>query len=243
MVAAVLLSAALLLVPSYVSRKTVTEPAATTTTEATTMTTVSTGCMSNNASGSTALLACCASVLGPAHGFGTLVVGTSSPAVICVQLYELSSSPTLLNLTSLLHILGPEPGAFESSPAGNFTVVPSQDVLLIGGPSNANEGTVVAYSITAKPGASGTYAVGLPGWLLGGRDGGVFGAACTDGQLIVGNGQPNYLSGGSCLVMVTSSSSSSTNAGSTQSFTIPGASDPYSNTLYFKVIYVTNATQ
>ncbi len=109
------------------------------------------------------------------------------------------------------------------------------DKVILGGPTNANEGILVAYTITAKPGASGAYFMGMPGWELGSQP-----ESCTGGtgRLVAGNGQPNYVHPGSCI------SYSQPPVGSAQLFFIPGVSySLYSDKLYYKIVGVTNSTQ
>ena len=96
--------------------------------------------------------------------FGTIAAKTSSPAVICVQLYEFNSTSLItVNTTNLISIQGSQAiqgGVREPvNGAGNFTVAASQRQVVLGGPTNAGEGTLVAFTITAKPGASGTYSI------------------------------------------------------------------------------------
>jgi len=208
-------------------------------TSTTTVTSTSTGYVIADASGDAAFLADCASAQVNVHGFETLVAGTSSPVVICVQLYDFNSTSTiLLNLPGLLNIQGPvlANGSFsESSGEGNFTVVASQDQLTLGGHSNTNEGIVVGYAVTAKPGASGTYAVGLTGWLVGDEGVAVLGTGCTAGLLVAGSGSPNYFSNwvGGCIDTTMTAPGSSN----------PGVSPVNSNMLFFRVIAVNNSTQ
>jgi hypothetical protein len=165
---------------------------------------------------------------------GTLVAGTSSPAIICVQVYWFNSTtPMVLNATSLLEIEGNSP-----DPAANFTVAASTDQLTLGGPGNAGEGTVLAFSITATAGASGTYwlRVGGPTWSQG--------AQLAPGQLwecgynydlVAGNGQPNYTAGMTslCIAIVGG-----------QQFSIPGVSYTVpADFLCYRIISLTNSTQ
>ncbi|MDA4115615.1 MAG: hypothetical protein OK442_03545 [Thaumarchaeota archaeon] len=241
LIAGVLVSAALLIASASGLAKTITS------TSTTALTVTSSGYMIADASGNPIFLADCASPQVGVDRLRTLVAGIFSPIVICVRLYEFnSSSPILLNLTNLLYVQGSESeqNPFNvSSGNGNFTIVASQDQLLIGGPSNANEGIVVGYSITAKPGVNGTYGVGLPGWLVGSDGGPVFGSGCTDGELVAGSGRPDYFPGTSCFGCLTTSSGSSTQSTSSQSFTIPGAACVGYNTLMWGVIKVVNSTQ
>ena len=168
--------------------------------------------------------------------FGTIVAKTSSPAVICVQLYEFNSTSLItLNTTKLISIQGSQPihggGRGSVNGAGNFTVVVSQSQVVLGGPTNAGEGTLVAFAITAKPGASGTYSIALGGFELGSEP-----ESCgSNGELVAGNGQPNYALIGDCITYSTTSAQ--------QPFTIPGVSyNLLSNNLYFRIASITNST-
>jgi len=168
--------------------------------------------------------------------FGTLDA-SNSPVTICFQVYEFNStSEVTLNTTDLLSITGyPAPhGGAVFSGIGNFTVSSSVDYLSIGGPDNANEGTIVAYTITSKPGASGTYFMQLAGgYLLGGDPG----ETCTGGagELVAGNGQPNYALPGNCITHVYSS---------VQTYTIPGVTyQIVGNYLYYRIYGVGNSTR
>jgi len=257
LVAAVLVSAALILVFTSSSTETVTRistitlagGSAPTATFTTTLTSGFTGYMIADASGDAAFVNDCAVPNAEGERVPTLVTTTSSPAIMCVQFYDFNStSPILLNLTTLLHIQGalPAVGPFSDATGGvNFTIAASQGQLLIGGPSNVNEGVVVGYMITAKPGVSGTYGVGFPGWRIGGAGGGTpaTGDACTMGQLVAGGGEPDYRLEGSCIECSMVSSSSSTEANSATPFAIPGAGCVSSSTLFFQFIAETNSTQ
>jgi hypothetical protein len=177
---------------------------------------------------------------GPKSGFGQVITATT-PAVLCVRLYYYSATPLTLNLTSALSIQAVKYAYNGSVGAGrpfsgayNFTVVVSQASLTLGGPSDKNEGTIVAYSITAKPGASGTYQLGyLPSsslntYLLDPQEPKQCGYY---GSLVAGDGQPNYVQPTGCITYATTSNSNSMN--------IPGIS--YSLTsgyLYFEIVGV-----
>jgi len=213
LVAAILISAALIIAPAKVA----------TTTKTTTPLT--------NATSSPTLADCPVEVTTP--WFGVLVAG-ASPATICFQVYEFNSTSILmLNTTKLLSITGfPVPnGGVVFSGIQNFTVSPSVAKVSLGGPNNTNEGTIIAYKIAAKPGASGTYFMELAGFLLGNSPG----ELCTGGagQLVAGNGQPNYALPGSCMI-----------EGSTGHFPIPGVGYTVpGNTLYYRIYGAGNATQ
>ncbi|MHB8566955.1 MAG: hypothetical protein ACYC7D_12290 [Nitrososphaerales archaeon] len=97
------------------------------------------------------------------YGF-QVTPGTTSPAVVCVQLYYYSGNSITLNLSDALSIQalqyimnGSEgiPKYFSGAP--NFTVATSQSQLVLGGINNKNEGAIVSFSILANNGASGTY--------------------------------------------------------------------------------------
>jgi hypothetical protein len=170
--------------------------------------------------------------MGPGVGFGTVTAGTTSPALLCIQLYYYSNAPLTINLTSALSIQALQyvfnNGVADSrsfSGAPNFTMSASQPELTIGGPNDENEGVVVAYAVTAVAGASGTYPIGL--FLAKGLSAWMFGSqgpeSCgTYGQLVAGNGAPNYNQGfGSCITYATGNGSSN----SSSEFAAPGV--PY----------------
>jgi hypothetical protein len=248
-VAAILVLATFLLIPPSSPTATIMRTS-TTAIVTTTMMTASNYYSTANALDA-ALLADCASTQANVHRIGTVVAETSSPVIICVQLYEFNSTaPILLNVTSLLLIESSRPtqgngGDGLSNGAGNFTVVGSQNQLLLGGPSNINEGTVVAYAITARPGASGTYTLAIPGWDVGDSGGGGPLRCAESGDLVTGSGQPDYeIIGGCIFEYTTSSPGSPTITNSTQSFQIPGVNyGIMSDNLYFKIIDATNSTQ
>ena len=93
------------------STETTTSTSTTTTTETTTTTsevTLPAGCLPYQSNG---------------YSSGTLVAGTSSPAIICVQVYWFNStSPIVLNATSLLQIEGCE----VRREKGNSSLMPGQ---------------------------------------------------------------------------------------------------------------------
>ncbi len=259
LVAGVLVSATLVLFPLSRPPTTVTETSATTATETTTTTSVTTTtetstltsltiatATSTSTSITTAtetttttseviLPAGCLPSQSNAYSSGTLVAGTSSPAIICVQVYWFNStSPMALNATSLLEIEGNPP-----DPAANFTVAASTDQLTLGGPSNAGEGTVLAYSITAKAGASGTYwlRVGGSTWSQGVQLGSSELQECGyNYDLVAGNGQPNYVVGDVSLCIDIS--------GGEPTFSIPGVGYTVpAGILCYRIISLTNSTQ
>jgi len=228
LVAAILISAAVIIAPAKVvtTTTTINQPQVTST-ETVTITTTSL----TNATSSPMLADCPIEVTTP--WFGLLVTG-ASPATICFQVYEFNSTSVLtLNTTKLLSIIGfPVPhGGSVFSGIQNFTVSPSVAQVSLGGPNNTNEGTVIAYKIAAKPGASGTYFMELAGFLLGNSPGEI----CTGGagQLVAGNGQPNYALPGSCIGETSTGPFSIPGVG----YTVPG------NTLYYRIYGAGNATQ
>jgi len=204
------------------------------------------------------LTAECSRLKAPTFGFGTLTAGAQSPVTICVQLYYYDQNATrILNLTDALSIQALQylsngsvdiPRSFRGD--SNFTVTPSQTLLVLGGPTDENEGTLVGFNITAKPGASGTYQLGflstagLDGYmLLTGQGPESCGAY---GQLSAGDGSPNYAQlVVHCITYDTSyyvSNSSVATSGSTQ-LTISGSGyPPVNGYLYFRVLGVTNST-
>ena len=188
--------------------------------------------------------------MGQGGGFGTVTAEAASPALLCVQLYYYSNAPLTINLTSALSIQALQyvfnngvavSRSFDGAP--NFTISASQTVLTIGGPNNENEGAIVAYSVTAQAGASGTYPLGL--FLAKGLSAWMFGSqgpeSCgTYGQLVAGNGEPNYNQGfGSCITYATQNPPD----GGSSEFTVPGV--PYQlikGDLYFALSGVSSPT-
>jgi len=104
---------------------------------------------------------------------------------------------------------------------------------------NAGEGTVLEFSVTAKAGASGTYWLALPGGQLqngSGNDAGLLECG-PNGNLVAGNGQPNYVPPGAvreCVDWV---------AG-TPSYSVPGVGYGVPpNIICYRIISLTNSTQ
>lgn len=182
--------------------------------------------------------------------FGTLDVGITSPAVVCLQLYEFdANSSVLVNSTRLIDIRGvnPETGRVFHG-LSNF-IAASSSTIDFGGPANASEGVVVALAITAKPGASGTYSVfitqgenppetavstnlGYQQALYLSDQGGLQG--CSSGTLVAGTGQPDYLLG-ACL---------GSYLHCTSGFHIQGvAYDICPGTLYYRIVNAGNSTE
>ena len=120
----------------------------------------------------------------------------------------------------------------------NFTVATSQDEIVLGGPANENEGAVVTYAVTAIAGASGTYQLGflqsssLGTWMLALNP-----EQCAYyGELVAGNGQPNYAQQlGGCITYNTTYFTTTTVSGITYPL--------LTNNIYFRILGVTNSTQ
>jgi hypothetical protein len=167
-----------------------------------------------------------------------MMVGADSPAVVCLQLYDFNlTSPIILNTTGVLSIGGFQHTSGAKVGSGNFTITASQNELTIGGPSNLNEGTIVAYSITAKPGASGTYFLHANAWNVSLNDGNGPRIPCPIDDVVVGSGSPSYVGGlAGC---------GSQGYQPTTPFSIPGFDYDHlmPDDLYFKVVDVLNSTQ
>jgi len=135
------------------------------------------------------LLTACSHASNPPP-FPKLFAGPSTPALLCIRVYYYNVNATLtLNVSKTLGISARSPRIFDG--ASNFTVVTSQNQLVVGGPNNENEGAVMAYAITAKPGASGTYEILFSATYLiepeGPEQCGYYGV------LSAGTGTPNYV--------------------------------------------------
>lgn len=185
---------------------------------------------------------------------------TTTAAVICLQYYYYNTTaPLTLNLSNGLMIQALQyisnsstgyPRTFNG--ASNFTIIASQNQLVIGGPFNENEGVTVAFAIIAKTGASGTYQVNFPGtcspcstaWELTPTEPLNCGYYL---ELATGNGQPNYAQlVNMCITYVTynSSTSSTTETGTTSYRTVSGIQYPLHNQwLYFRITATANSTQ
>jgi hypothetical protein len=207
------------------------------------------------------LAADCPSGQTNSSGFVDVAAGTNGPTVFCVQFYYYNaffgynaSSPIMLNVSNALTIQAVQdissdgvvyPQLFDG--ASNFTLTASQSQLVIGGPTNVNEGTMVAYALEANSGASGTYQLGFfssasfSSWLLGPQAPESCGYY---GELVAGNGQPNYAQNlGGCLTYPTSYLSSSVSSGISSYYTLPGIPYPLLvGNLYFRIVGVTNST-
>jgi hypothetical protein len=193
-----------------------------------------------------ALLAQCPGRQSSGFGFGFVATGPVSPAVICVQLYYYNSvAPQTLNLTDVLSIQAAQyipngsvdyPRSFDGAP--NFTISTSQAQMVIGGPSNANEGTTVAFAVNFKPGASGIYELGLfsseglNAYMLGAKEPESCGVY---GQILAGSSsRPNYAQEQvGCVTYNTSSSGS---------ITASGIPYPLTPGIYFRILGVTNSS-
>jgi hypothetical protein len=174
-----------------------------------------------------------------------VTTGPTSPAVICVQLYYYNSvAPLTINLTSVLSIQAVQyipngsvdyPRSFNG--ASNFTITTSQTQLVIGGPTNENEGTTVAFAITYKAGASGIYELGLfsssglGAYMLGAQEPESCGAY---GEILAGSsGLPNYAQEQvGCITFDTSSAS----------IAIPGIPYQLIPGTYFQILGLTNSS-
>lgn len=165
--------------------------------------------------------------------FGTATAGTNSPAIICVQFYYFNpTTPTTLP-TNIMIQAAQTNRSFSGN--SNFTIGASENQLVFGGPQNENEGAVVAFAVTAKPGTSGTYELSFSGnYMLAPSEP----VECAYyGTLVVGNGQPLYVFPGGCI----SYAVTGTGTGSLPS--ISGISYPIlTNTLYFRVVGLINST-
>lgn len=223
---------------------------------------------SSTSTGNSTAPAECRGTPSSASGLGEIVTGTSSPAVLCFQLYYYSATPLTLNLTSVLSIQALQyiyngsigtPRSFSGGP--NFTVSVSQSQLVIGGPTNENEGTVVIYNLTAKAGASGTYQLGfLPSsglntWMLGAQEPEQCGYYAG---LVAGDGLPNYAEITHCITMAYTTAHSTTTClcptapaacpcaseSASSSPSIPGIPYPLvDGDIYFQIVGVTNSTR
>ncbi len=200
MIAAVLVSASIFYVAytsaatttkTEISTVTSTETSLSTSVSTTTITVVST--YTENA-----LAASCSQLTNPGTGsYPRLFVRTNETALLCVRVYYFNPNGTrTLNISQVLDLEAvkypPNAQPVVFSGASNFTVTPSQKQLVIGGPNNENEGAEIAWALTAKPGASGSYELNFNSVSYVFGNGGP--AECGSyGKIMAGNGEPSYL--------------------------------------------------
>ena len=185
---------------------------------------------------SSGLLAQCAHAETPTPTgllFGTVTAGTRTPAIICVQFYYFNlTTPTTLAPSMMIQAVQPNRSLSGDS---NFTINTSEDTLIFGGPQDEDEGAVVAFAVTAKPGASGTYELSFSGdYMLTPIEP----AECAYyGTLVAGDGHPLYVFPGGCITYNTSGTTTNSLP------TIQGVPYPIlTNTLFFRVVGVINST-
>jgi hypothetical protein len=163
---------------------------------------------------------------------GAVTAGTNTPAVICVQYYYFSSVPTTLATSMTIQATQPNRSF---SGGSNFTVSTSANHLVFGGPQNEDEGAVVAFAVSTKPGASGTYELVFSGdYMLAPMEP----AQCYYyDTLVAGDGSPLYVYPTGCITYaVTGTSTASL-------LSIPGIQYPIlTNILYFRIVGVINST-
>jgi hypothetical protein len=127
-----------------------------------------------------------------------LQVGYNSPAAICVRFYYYDPASNVTETVEPLNVIAIQgtDSTGETFEAGlNFSITASPASLNIGGATDMNEGAVVTYTIAAKQGVSGTYALNF-GWLAP--------SILNCGQefvLAVGNDSPSYLMTSGCITM------------------------------------------
>jgi len=184
---------------------------------------------------SSSLLAQCSHAQAPASfglGLGVVDAGTDIPAVICVQYYYFSSVPTTLATSMMIQAAQPNRTFSGDS---NFTVSGSANHVVFGGPQNEDEGVVVAFAVTAKPYASGTYELVFSGnYMLSGSEP----VECYYYEtLAAGSGSPLYVYPEGCITYAVTGTSTG------NSPSIPGIQYPIlTNTLYFRIVGAVNST-
>lgn len=155
-------------------------------------------------------------------------VQENSTAYLCVRFYYYNPNSTMtVNASDVFGIAGYETinssfsRGFNASP--NFTTSASPGNLTVGGSENLNEGAYVVYAIHANTDSNGTYNYGFQAAYYPSLE------DCNGlGEIVVGNGIPNYDVGfGSCTASITSSLNS-------EGFT--------NGTLYAEIVGVSNST-
>lgn len=175
------------------------------------------GCPTSTSNNSTGPLSGCAqAAFTPVNGYGSnITLAAGQTLNFCLQLYYYStpgSAPATVNLTSLASLESLFDSSLHSA-LTNFTMTHTTwttgpealNSIQLGGPSNDNEGFVVVYQITPKPGiTSGAYGLNLAADEPN-PNGGVEGCT-TDFLIVLGNGVPNYDNVGSCVGITASQS-------------------------------------
>lgn len=191
----------------------------------------------SSASESETLTAC--SHARSAESYPTLVVNATSSTVLCLQVYYYDPAATYtLNVSRGLGIEGfqySSDGAFKSAfnGASNFSVISSPETLVIGGPNYEDEGATIAYGLTAKPGASGTYELVLSslGTTYLGN------AVCGDyGHIVEGAGTPSYLDQGFSGCTATRVSFASGTPTNSSDYTVINGNVFRNDNLYFQIL-------
>ena len=147
-----------------------------------------------------------------------LTVSGGRTALLCVRVYHFNSTSAInFNFTKSLEIEAVEypsngqPIGF--SGAANFTITPSQPEITLSGPGNENEGALIAWAISPKPGASGSYELDFSAPLL---QGGGTPECGSYGELAAGNGKPSYLIQGFQGCIISTNIGSATTIGPNQ---------------------------
>jgi len=197
-----------------------------------------------------ALVASCSHLTNPGTGsYPRLFVSTNQTALLCVRVYYFNSNGThTLNVSQALDMEAVEypqnaqPIVF--SGASNFTVTPSQDQLVIGGPDNENEGAEIAWALTAKPGASGSYELNFNSVSYVVGSGGP--EECGSyGVVTAGNGEPSYLITGfqGCITYSTQNVTTNSTKYTVASFDGFASQVLINGDIYFLITGFTNSTQ
>ncbi len=197
-----------------------------------------------------ALVASCSHLTNPGIGsYPRLFVSTNQTALLCVQVYYFNPNGTdTLNVSQALEMeavkypQNAQPVAF--SGASNFTVTPSQDQLVIGGPHNENEGAGIAWALTAIPGASGSYELNFNSAsyvFVNGEP-----EECGSyGVITAGNGEPSYLNTGfqGCITYSTENVTTNSTKYTVASFDGFASQVLMNGDVYFLITGFTNSTQ
>jgi len=251
--AGVVVGAALFASPYFAPATTVylTSTSTMTTTETTTSTTIltltSTIITSTSTLTQAQLLAAC-SHTGDSAWFPKLVVSTNATALLCVRAYYYDSNETYtINATNALDIeaLQYSPSVKAFSGASNFTMLESPSELVIGGPNSTNEGAVIAFALTAKPGASGSYELNFNSvsYVINVNEPEQCGSY---GEIVAGDGEPSYLFTGfnGCITYATNVTTNSTKYTVIDNEGLINGNDVLINgNVYFQIVGATNSTQ
>ena len=131
------------------------------------------------------------------HFNSKFVVGENSTLTICGRLFYYGSQVKTFNSSNFLSLSAANlTGYIGGNADSKFDIGVNPSSISIGGNSDLNEGIVLTFYIHPHPNTSGTYMLNAFGWMIPDDR-----ACAPDYLLVVGNGVPNYVLYGSCIIV------------------------------------------